>query len=210
MRRLLAFLIFAYGAAMFGVAAYIYLYADPDTAPEAEVIAILSGPGGDQPGTAGETRARVDRGVALFRAGAAPLIAVTGGIKEEDEPSQAERMADRAAELGVPRDAILVESAAASTLQNALFLEKFDQIDPEQPIIIVTHRYHLPRAWASFRWAGFSDITLVAADPEGGIEITGPLLMEGIKWPVNILRAAGASAALAMGADEATVMPWLR
>ena len=38
------------------------------------------------------------------------------------------------------------------------------EIDRALPVILVTHRYHQPRAYASFRWAGFDDITMVAPD----------------------------------------------
>ena len=201
--------IFVGGAALVGVAGYIYTYSDPEPLPQAAAIVVLSGPGGDVPGTDGETRLRVDRGVALFGEGLAPLIAMTGHGIPGDETAHATHMAARAIELGVPETAILQEGNSFSTLQNALFVRALDEIDTSAPVILVSHRYHLPRAWASFRWAGFSDITLVAAD-EGPIQITSMLLQEGLKWPFNMVRAAGASIAFAAGAEEPQVTPWLR
>ena len=81
-------------------------------------------------------------------------------------------------------------------IRNAqLRIEK--SLDKAQPIIIVTHRYHLPRANASFRWAGFETVTNAAADNVSGFLISEPLLWESVKWPLNVLRAAAASAAMA-------------
>jgi uncharacterized SAM-binding protein YcdF (DUF218 family) len=72
-------------------------------------------------------------------------------------------------------------------------------------VILVTHRYHLPRAWASFRWAGFTDITLVAADPDR-VQITWQDLgYEVLKWPFNVLRGGAASLMMAVGAPQPDV-----
>ena len=70
-------------------------------------------------------------------------------------------------------------------------------MDKDATVLLVTHRYHLPRAWASFRWAGFTDVTRVAADPDGGFQLNAQLLWETVKWPLNVVRAAAASAAMA-------------
>jgi uncharacterized SAM-binding protein YcdF (DUF218 family) len=106
-------------------------------------------------------------------------------------------MAKFAREAGVPEDAITVETAARSTLQNALFVADLQTAARDRPILLVSHRYHLPRAIVSFRWAGFENVTGVAADPYAGFTLGLPFVMEGIKWPYNILRAAAASAAMA-------------
>ena len=106
-------------------------------------------------------------------------------------------MRDIAVAAGIPPEAILVEGASRSTLQNAMFTADIEGLDKDAAILLVTHKYHLPRANASFRWAGFSDVTNVAANPEEGIEFNQGLLWEAVKWPYNILRAAAASAAMA-------------
>ena len=53
------------------------------------------------------------------------------------------------------------------------------------------------RAQASFRWAGFDNVTTAAADNVSGFVITEGLLWESLKWPLNVARAAAASAAMA-------------
>ncbi|MEM0949516.1 MAG: YdcF family protein [Pseudomonadota bacterium] len=207
--RLIALALFLGGASLAGVAAYIFVYEDPEPLPQAAAIIVLSGPGAGSPIT-GETLARVDRGLALLTENAAPRIVMSGGGQHKDDGApDALSMRDHALANGAAQSQVIEEGRSDSTLQNALFTAALETIEPSAPVIVVTHRYHLPRAWASFRWAGFSDITLVAAD-SGAPSMTAGLLMEGVKWPVNLVRAAGASLALAVGAEEDQVMPWLR
>ncbi|NNE78644.1 MAG: YdcF family protein [Silicimonas sp.] len=193
-RWIFAIAILSIWTALIGTALYVALYqADPE-APSGDAIVVLAGNAGkNSAGLSGETQARFDAALALYEAGAAPLLVMTGG----GEPPVAEFMRDAALEAGVPAEAILVENQSRSTLQNALFTADIESLDKTAPIIIVTHRYHLLRAKASFRWAGFSDVTNYAADPDGGFQISQGLLWESLKWPLNVLRAAAASAAAA-------------
>ena len=185
-------------------------YADPTPLPQASAIVVVSGAWtpADQP--KGESRIRVDRGVALWQQGLAPLIVMSGGGQRALRgPGDATFMATHARSLGVPDAAILIEDTSHSTLQNGWNTRRLSQIDPDAPILLVTHRFHLARAKASFRWAGFGDVTGVAADPGEATTVTGKLLWEGVKWPVNILRATAVSLALAAGQDDQDVYPWL-
>ena len=50
---------------------------------------------------------------------------------------------------------------------------------------------------AFFRWAGFENVVNAAADNVSGFALTESLLWESVKWPLNALRAAAASAAMA-------------
>ncbi len=155
---------------------------------------MVSGNAGKTGGLFGETKTRLDRAVALYTDGKAPRLIVSGGTATNNE-AVAEAMAAAAIEAGVPADAITIEGNSHSTLQNALFVGDIEDLDKASPILLVSHRYHLLRANASFRWAGFESITNVAADPEGGFVITPNLLWESVKWPLNLLRAGAASAA---------------
>ncbi|MBT8455999.1 MAG: YdcF family protein [Rhodobacteraceae bacterium] len=177
--------------------------------PNTDAIIVLSGPGGGAPSVIGETLERTKRGIALFQAGHAPLLVMSGGTQVAGSRPVADRMADVAVEAGVSEEAIASEPASHSTLQNALFTRAHAAVPADASIILVTHRYHLPRAWASFRWAGFRDITLVAADT-GPIEVTRHVMMERIKWPANILRALAASVAGVAGVPADRIAPYLQ
>ncbi len=207
LRKLFALVVMLGGASLLGTAFYIHSYSEPDQMPQAAAIVVLSGPGANTPGLSGETLDRVSRGIELWQAGHAPVLVMSGG-GTDGVPRHADRMMAFAEAQGVPADALLGERASGSTLQNAWFTGALPEIDPGAPVIVVTNRYHLPRAWASFRWAGFERITLAAADT-GPVEITPGILAEGLKWPMNIARAAGAQLAMAAGAEEAVVLPWL-
>ena len=157
-----------------------------------------------------QTRARVDRAVALWQAGAAPLLVMTGGAPDDGRPATGALMAARARIAGVPMAALRVEDGSHSTLQNALFSRP---LLPGGKVILVSHRYHLPRAWASFRWAGIGPVQLVpaqarAADGRLWLRSKDPWL-EAAKWPLNVARAALASALRLVGIAPVRLGPLL-
>ncbi len=193
-RWIFAIAILSVWSALIGTGLYVAMYEAKDELPQAEAIVVISGNAGKNGGLVGETEARLARAVALYDEGLAPRLIVSGGTTTGTE-TVADAMKAAAIAAGVPETAITVEGASHSTLQNALFTADIDDLSKAAPILLVTHRYHLPRANASFRWAGFRDITNVAADPDGGFAITPGLMWESVKWPLNLVRAAAASAA---------------
>jgi uncharacterized SAM-binding protein YcdF (DUF218 family) len=211
LRGLLGFAALCAVTVVLGTAAYSVLYEDPVPLPPAAAIVVLSGPGADSPLPGGETLERVRRGVELWKQDAAPIIVMSGSGATMDETGYPDSagMAELARRLGIPAHAIVEEQRSYSTLQNAWFTAALPEIDPAAPVIVVTHRYHLPRAWASFRWAGFTDLTLVAAEVHSGPVGMGTL-WEAVRWPFNLARAAGASLALAAGIPDDEVLPWLQ
>ncbi len=101
-----------------------------------------------------ETGRRVRRGVELWRRGLAPVLVVTGGSVR---PTEAEVMARFAEELGVPREAIVLEDRARDTAENARFtIEALcaGQRECAPRVIVVSSPYHLRRAVRLFRCAG--------------------------------------------------------
>lgn len=183
-------------------------YHEPTLPPDARAIIVLSGDdvlGGLGP----ETAARVDRGVALWKAGAAPILMFTGALWDPAGVNQSSQMVSRAVLAGVDPQAIRLDPDSRSTLQNALFTGRV--LGRElggnfaAPVILVTNRWHLPRAWASFRWAGFTNMTLVASDG-AKVQVTwSDLGYEVLKWPFNVLRGSAASLMMAVGAPQQDV-----
>ncbi len=191
--------------ALIGTGLYVAMYQAPET-PEGQAIVVLAH-GMDEAGTSlsPESESRLAKGIELYGAGKAPLLVLTGG----GTPPVARAMEEVALAAGVPADAIIVEDASLSTLQNALFTADIERVAHDRPILLVTHRYHLPRANASFRWAGFEDVRNVAADPDEGFAITEGLLWEAVKWPYNALRAAAASASEAANVPRESYITYL-
>ena len=192
-RWIFSIIILAAWLALIGTGLYVAMYEPDEEPPTGDIIVALAGNAGKNNGMSGETQARLAKAIELFEAGAAPKLLVTGG----GEPPVAEAMRDAAVAAGIPEADIYVENASHSTLQNALFSADIEDIDKAANLLVVTHRYHLPRSWASFRWAGFSNVTRVAADPDAPFQLSATMLWETVKWPLNIVRAAAASAAMA-------------
>ena len=98
-----------------------------------------------------------DRGAELFNAGFAPLLVMSGGLgkltsKMFNKP-EANLFAERAINLGVPGEKILIENQSANTGQNVEFTHKLlaDKEVDVNKIIVVQKPYMERRAFATFR-----------------------------------------------------------
>lgn len=212
-RRLAVLCAAIYIATVLGTGIFVWTYEPPDELPE-DALVIVLGAGIRADGSA--SRASVERARAaaeLVLDGIGQRILITGGPTPRGPGAVATAMAAEMREFGVDASAIAVEIESRSTLQNALFTR--DMIDPETasgPVILITQRFHLPRSWASFRWAGHSDLTLYPSDPAPRRLSRGlflQLMLEGAKWPMNLARATVASLGLATGVSEEIYIPLL-
>ena len=115
-----------------------------------------------------ETRRRVTRGVALYRAGLADALLMTGGPAPHDR-IEAEVMRDLAIELGVPASAIRLEKRSTDTIENARHSMALlcDEAPCYPSVIVVSSPYHLERARRLFECAGFRVQTAETEVPEG-------------------------------------------
>ncbi len=125
---------------------------------------------------------RVERGVALARAGAAPLLVLSGG--GNSPAPEATLMRDFALVRGVPPTGLLLEPNSRDTVENARETARLLAARGLRSVILVSDRTHLPRATLLFRLAGIR----VAA-------------CSGIPAP-SLLREASAAA------REAAALPW--
>lgn len=112
-------------------------------------------------------RRRVEHAVALWKAGVAPRLLMSGGLGKHP-PAEAELMKTLAMQLGVPEDAILIEPLGVSTLDSAkkcaALLKTINRIAPGQAttdnnrhkiaIVLVTDDFHMQRAVMAFRHFG--------------------------------------------------------
>lgn len=102
-------------------------------------------------GSAGLTR-RLDRGISLFLAGAAPLMLLSGGGTGPVPESEAMRR--MALARGVPDAALLVESGSHDTAENAWEVARLLRPRGGRRVLLVSDRAHLPRAALLFHLAG--------------------------------------------------------
>jgi uncharacterized SAM-binding protein YcdF (DUF218 family) len=89
---------------------------------------------------------RIDHAVALYHAGRAGRILLTGGRSPEDSLSEAAAGAAYARAKGVPQAAILIEDRSRTTRQNLANARKVLGAARRQPVLIVSDPLHMRRA----------------------------------------------------------------
>lgn len=103
-----------------------------------------------------------ERAAELYLQGLAPVVVMSGGLgrltKETFTQSEASLFAQIAMELGVPKDAILVEDRSTNTGENIVFSRKLMKAHHLHPknILLVQKPYMERRSFATFkkRWPG--------------------------------------------------------
>jgi uncharacterized SAM-binding protein YcdF (DUF218 family) len=98
----------------------------------------------------GDTEARTDEAIRLYKAGWAPKLVFSGAAADKNSPSNALIMQKRAIQQKVPRDAITIEEFSRTTSENALNTSKFITDGGIKRIILVTSTYHQRRAFLEF------------------------------------------------------------
>lgn len=138
----------------------------PDDSGSADALVLLGASVNDYCTPATAALRRTMLAARLFRAGRAPRLVITGGLSRSRTRCTlpvAQVMANLAAELGVPQEAILVEDKAQDTWQNAVDSEPALRSIGAHRILLVTDSLHMRRAEACFRARGFE--TLRASVP---------------------------------------------
>lgn len=120
---------------------------------------------------------RVERGIALLRCGAAPLLVLSGGGAPL---SEAAAMRDLALAQGVGAEALLLEPRSRNTFENARETARLLQGSGLGRVVLVSDRYHLPRARLLFRAAGLAVAGCDGPPPRGLIR----------EWPLYLREAA--------------------
>ena len=131
-----------------------------DPLAKAEAIVVISG----------DTGARTDTAITLWKAGWAPVIVFSGASIDPESVSSAEIMRREALRQGIPESATLVEPASASTEENAAEVAKLMVQRKIRSAILVTSPYHQRRAafefGRAFEPSGLALRNYPARDPE--------------------------------------------
>ncbi len=142
-------------------------YTPPASFANAQAIVVLGGGTRTQsfPRPMHEMNEAGDRllyALRLYQAGVAPTILLSGGRAAYDSPNagppEAESMADILTTMGVPSQALLMESRSRNTYENAVESKKLMDAAGVERIILVTSALHMPRAAAIFRKQGIEII----------------------------------------------------
>ena len=126
----------------------------PNTPGSAQAIVVLGG-GIDpkcSPGFAMLRRTLL--GIHLYKRQRAPLLTFSGGMDESSCP-EATIMASIARDMGVPDDALVLETSSGNTWENALMTSRLLLPRGIRKILLVTDAMHMRRAEACFRTVGF-------------------------------------------------------
>ena len=117
----------------------------------------------------GDTGARAETAIALWKQGYAPLLTFSGGSSDPESVASAELMKRTAVAAGVPANAIAVEGASATTEENAGRVAELMKTRGLLSAILVTSPFHQRRAAILFeREFGRAGLTFrnhPAADP---------------------------------------------
>jgi uncharacterized SAM-binding protein YcdF (DUF218 family) len=153
---------------------------------------------------------RVVHAARLWHAGKAPLIVSSGGggpyIGGPQTPGDA--MADLLVELGVPRDAIVVEGRSRNTYENARYSKEILDARGIRDVLVVTSASHMTRSLAVFRTLGFDAIPAATDYASGGsIDYAFPLV-----WlpDAGALRGTGAGIKEVLGIAVYWWRGWIR
>jgi len=95
--------------------------------------------------------------VALYKAGKAPLVLLSGG-GPQGARSEAEQMRDHLELMGVPAAAMLLEQDSRNTYQNALYSAALLKQRGIDRILLVTSAFHMRRAEQLFSLQGLEVI----------------------------------------------------
>ncbi len=106
---------------------------------------------------------RMSAAVALWREQPALQLLFTGGEGQNfaQGPSEAARARIFFDSQGVPAAALRYEDQSRNTYENARFSAQLSGVDKQQPWLLLTSAWHMPRAMAIFQHAGWN----VAAYP---------------------------------------------
>ena len=182
-------------------------------APHADAILVLGGAlGGAWPPrrptfTFGPSAGRVWEAAALYRAGKAPWVVISGGNQPGSDGQQAEgdAIAEMLMVLGVPDKAIRRETTSRNTRENAANVRGVLRDIGARRILFVTSALHMPRAVRTFQkvWRAepleilpFSTDIQVAA-PTQSLKVWLPSL-ESLQGVTKALKEIAGTAGLAI------------
>jgi uncharacterized SAM-binding protein YcdF (DUF218 family) len=137
-------------------------YPTPDEIPSADVVVVLGG--GTEPAAyprpsveingAGD---RVLYAASLYKEGKAAHILLSGGYiswQNKGTSTPAEEMASILTAIGIPEEALWLETTSQNTYENALYSKDILSENEIDCILLVTSAMHMPRAVALFEKQG--------------------------------------------------------
>jgi uncharacterized SAM-binding protein YcdF (DUF218 family) len=120
----------------------------------------------------GPSSDRLFQTLALYHQGRIKKIIFTGGSGSIEFPDKKEGIYVKKylQTIKVPDSALVIESLSKNTYENALFTKKLlDSLKIKGNFLLVTSAYHMPRALATFKKAGFVNLTPYITNRSSGL-----------------------------------------
>ncbi|GAB3840003.1 YdcF family protein [Hymenobacter jeollabukensis] len=134
-----------------------------DTARPADALLILGNTVNPDGQPSDRLRARLDKGLALYRAGLAPKIVVSGGLGREGH-YEGLAMGRYLVAQGVPRPAVIIDDLGKTTRASAQNFAVIARQRHFRSVIAVSQFYHLPRTAYLLHRAGNFRVYTAHAD----------------------------------------------
>jgi uncharacterized SAM-binding protein YcdF (DUF218 family) len=117
----------------------------------------------------GDAAERVTEVLPLLKRQPGLRLLFTGGEGElfANDLTEAERARRFFTAQGVPDSQLILESASRTTFENAVFSKALPGVDVARPWLLVTSAWHMPRAMAAFKRAGWN-VTAYPVDFRAG------------------------------------------
>jgi uncharacterized SAM-binding protein YcdF (DUF218 family) len=143
-----------------------YEYLAADELPQADAIVVMGGAFDPWPRdmpypNMQQAADRYWHGARLYHAGRAPVVIPSGGLlpwREEGLRGDAVAGAVLLTDLGVPNEALIVETEALTTRDNAVRVAAIMEEHGMERVIVVTSALHMRRSVGSFRAVGIEPI----------------------------------------------------
>jgi uncharacterized SAM-binding protein YcdF (DUF218 family) len=138
--------------------------------PRADVIVIFGGntqanrANWFEPFNRGTAVDRIDLAEALYLAGRAPRILISGSALD-GKVSEAQMLARLLRQRGIPDSAILLENNSRNTYENARFTDIIMRSQKLKSALLVTSALHMPRAAGSLQKRGIQ-VTAASGAPQ--------------------------------------------
>jgi len=161
--------------------------AEPARLAPSDAIVVLGGSISPSGLLSLESLRRTNRGIELYLRGLAPVLVLLGG-STGGGPTEAEVRAAQAQLHGIPADAILTDTHARTTREEAARVKALLEPRRARTVLLVTNGGHLPRARPLFERAGFevrsvpSDPPIEPDTPESRLAETRVLVKEMLGW----------------------------
>ena len=150
-------------AGVLGIVGMIYFQARTDEARQVDAIVVMGAAqfnGRPSP----VLRARLDHALALYNAGLAPVIVVTGGKQPGDVFTEAESGYQYLVDRGVPGSAIVLENEGRSTWESVQGIPAVLSTDAAERVLVVSDGFHLFRSELMLREVGYEPFGSAATD----------------------------------------------